>query len=197
MCLVDPNGTILYTITGMYSYSTFTFTTSCTIPTCLKPTNITVSNIGATSAVVSWTPAGTETAWNLEYKVSTDATWTVIPVTTTSYTLNNLTASTNYDVRVQADCGEGDVSDYTATSFSTSGCEISQQCQYTFVIGDDYGDGWNDGYLTVEQNGVTVATIEATDNYDEPSTETVYVMLCDNIVTSLVWHSLGNADLDI
>ena len=187
--LVDPNGTTLYTITGMYSYSTFTFTTSCTIPTCLKPTNITVSNIGATSAVVSWTPAGTETAWNLEYKVSTDSTWTVIPVTTTSYTLNNLTASTNYDVRVQADCGEGDVSDYTATSFSTSGCEISQQCQYTFVIGDDYGDGWNDGYLTVEQNGVTVATIEATDNYDEPSTETVYVMLCDNIVTSLVWHS--------
>jgi len=138
---------------------------------------------------VSWTPAGTETAWNLEYKVSTDSTWTVIPVTTTSYTLNNLTAFTNYDVRVQADCGEGDVSDYTATSFSTSGCEISQQCQYTFVIGDDYGDGWNDGYLTVEQNGVTVATIEATDNYDEPSTETVYVMLCDNIVTSLVWHS--------
>ena len=183
--LVDPNGTEVYTITGMDGYSTYTFTAACTAPTCPKPDNITVSNIGATSAEVSWTPAGTETAWNLEYKLTTAETWNVIPVTTTSYTLNNLTAFTSYDVRVQANCGEGDVSDYRTTAFATSGCEASQQCQYTFNLTDEYGDGWNNGYLEIQQNGITVAIVEMTTG--ETATETV--MLCNGVATSLVWFS--------
>ena len=183
--VLAPDETEIYTINGMYDYTTYTFTASCTMPTCPKPADITVSNIGATTAEVSWTSAGTETAWNLEYKVSTDATWTVIPVTTNPYTLNVLTAFTDYDVRVQADCGGGDVSDYRETSFSTAGCEVADQCDYTFILSDSYGDGWNGGTLQVQQNGIIVTTVEMTSG----SSATRTVTLCDNVSTSLIWSS--------
>ena len=183
--VLSPSEDVIFTSTGLTSGTLTTFTSSCTPPTCPRPADITVSNIGATSVEVSWTTTGTENAWNVEYKVSTDATWTVIPVTTNPYTLTNLTSLTNYDVRVQADCGSGDVSDYRATSFSTAGCEVTDQCTYTFNLTDSYGDGWNGGTLLVQQNDVTVATISMSDGY----TATETVNLCDNVSTSLVWSS--------
>ena len=187
--ILGPDEEEVYASPAMDSYTTYTFTTDCTMPTCLKPADISVSNIGATSVDVSWTSTGTESAWNVEYKVSTDATWTVIPVTTNPYTLTNLTAFTNYDVRVQADCGNGDVSDYRETSFATAGCEIADQCAYTFILTDSYGDGWNGGSLAVEQNGITVETLQAI-NHGYPysaSADTITLYLCDNASTALVW----------
>ena len=151
---------------------------------CPKPTNLTVTNVGQTSADLSWTPGDEETAWNVEYKESSASTWNVIPVTTPSYQLTNLTAITAYDVRVQADC-ESSTSQYATASFSTEACDAADQCTYTFNLTDSYGDGWNNGYLEVQQNGVTVATIVMLD--DETATETV--QLCDNVSTSLVWNS--------
>ena len=156
---------------------------------CATPENLTVTNIGMTSADVSWTAGGTETAWNLQYKEASAANWTTVPVTTTSYQLTNLTALTQYAVRVQADCGAGETSFYTTQSFATASCEASQQCSYTFNMSDSYGDGWNGGFLTVQQNGVTVATVELSNG----TSGTQAVNLCDNISTSLVW-SPGSFD---
>ncbi len=153
--------------------------------TCPTPSNLTVSNVTMTTADVSWTAGGTETAWNLEYKESTATTWTTIPVTTTSYQLNNLTGATLYDVRVQADCGGGDNSLYTATSFGTTLCASSDQCTYTFNLSDSYGDGWNNATLEVLQNGIHVTTMGMSSG-NSSTTETV--QLCDNMSTTLVWH---------
>ena len=136
--LLDPWGNEVFATSGTPSGTLTTFTSSCSPITCPRPADITVSNIGASTAEVSWTSTGTETAWNVEYKVSTDATWTVIPVTTNPYTLTNLTASTNYDVRVQADCGNGDVSDYRETSFLTA-CDVVTV--YPYLEGFEYGLG--------------------------------------------------------
>jgi hypothetical protein len=180
----DPNEEVVYNASSVSAGTLTTFTTNCTPPTCLKPISISVSNIGDVSADVTWVPGGTETAWNVEYKTSTDATWTVVPVTTTSYTLTNLTGYTTYDVRVQADCGGGDVSDYRSTSFSTQGCPAANQCTYTFNLTDAYGDGWNGGFLAVQQNGTTVTTLSLSSG----SSATETVTLCDNMSTSLVWN---------
>ncbi|MCR4965010.1 MAG: fibronectin type III domain-containing protein [Bacteroidales bacterium] len=184
--VTGPDGLLLYSSPSMSDYSTYTFVSDCTIPTCTAPTSISISNIGTTSADISWVVAGTETNWNVEYKEATATTWTVIPVTTNPYTLTGLTAMTAYDVRVQADCGGGDVSYYVETSFNTASCDVADQCTYTFNLNDSYGDGWNGGSLAVQQNGITVATL--TLDYGESSaTETV--TLCDNVSTSLVWTS--------
>ena len=186
--VLNSYGDVIYTSSGTPSGTLTTFTTSCTPITCPRPSSITVSNIGTTTAEVSWISTGTETAWNVEYKVNTDATWTVIPVTTNPYTLTGLTAGSSYDIRVQADCGGGDVSDYRESSFSTANCELADQCTYTFTLNDSYGDGWNGASLNVQQNGVTVATLSLSGS---SATETV--ALCDNVSTSLVWNS-GNYD---
>ena len=155
------------------------------ILTCPTPTNLTVTNVTTSTADVSWTAGGTETAWNLEYKESSATTWTTIPVTTNSYQLTNLTEATLYDVRVQADCGGGDNSLYAATTFGTTLCGPSSQCTYTFNLTDDYGDGWNNGTLEVLQNGIHVTTI----GMSSGSSATETVALCDNLSTSLVWHA--------
>ncbi len=158
---------------------------------CTQPTNLTVTNITQNSADVAWTAGGDETSWILEYKENSDASWTSVPLTTTSYTLTNLSSLTNYSVRVQADCGNDDVSFFTSTTFNTAACAAADQCTYTFNLSDDYGDGWNGGFLTVQQNGVTITTIGMTS--DSSATETVN--LCDGYSTSLIWTS-GDYDAE-
>ena len=180
------------------SYDGFALTVSCINNSCPAPTGLTVSNIGNTSANVSWTPGGSESSWVVEHKEASATSWTTATVSTPSYQITGLTGLTAYQVRVKADCGGGDESSYKTTSFTTPNCAASDACSYTFVLGDGYGDGWNNGYLTVEQSGSIVATLEA-ENHNVTSTQTydtVAVILCDNISTSLVWHE-GSYDDEV
>ena len=156
-------------------------------PSCPAPTGIAVSNIDLSSATVTWTPGGDEANWNVEYKEASATTWTVVPVTTTSYTINGLTSATEYDVRVQADCdpASSNLSSYDATTFVTGICAAADQCAYTFILGDEYGDGWNNGYLDIVQNGIVVSTVEAEHHGggNVQSYDTVTVMLCTGLGT--------------
>ena len=184
--LVSSTGplTLYFYSDGSVVKSGFTLTVSCYPNTCPKPTGLTVSNIGTSSADLSWTPGGSETSWIVEYKQASATTWTTDIANTTSYQLTGLTALTAYDVRVKADCGD-ETSLYATASFSTPNCAASNACQYTFSLTDDYGDGWNGGYLTIQQDGSNVAVIELEDG----SSATETVTLCDNQTTSLVWTS--------
>ena len=88
--------------------------------TCPAPTNPTAENVTATSADISWTANADATAWVLEYQTAGSSTWTVENVTTTpAYTLNNLTPSTTYTVRVKTDCGDEE-SGYATLTFTTA-----------------------------------------------------------------------------
>lgn len=92
---------------------------------CSVPESLAVNNVTTTSAAVSWTPAGLESAWNLQYKAASASSWTLVSnLTTPSYTLTNLQANTTYQVQVQANCGSG-VSGWTSSvSFTT----MDDQC---------------------------------------------------------------------
>ncbi|MCR4826540.1 MAG: fibronectin type III domain-containing protein [Bacteroidales bacterium] len=196
--LTDPFGTLLFTQTYPSEGSLYTFNSNCFAPTCPAPTGIMVSNIDMSNATVTWTPGGDEMNWNVEYKEVSETTWNIVPVTTPSYTINNLTAATLYDVRVQAECDpeNSNPSAYDATTFATSTCAAADQCAYTFVLGDSYGDGWNGGSLDIQQNGISVTTVEAL-NHGGGSTQSydsITVNLCDGISTSLVWTAGSYAD---
>ena len=87
-------------------------------PTCIEPSNVTVSNITDATAQISWT-AGTadQDLWQISYNDS------IINVNTNPYTLTNLTLGTEYTVNVRALCTD-DTSYWGAqpVTFSTSAC---------------------------------------------------------------------------
>ena len=183
--ITDPFGDTFYSVSDPSAGTLTSFTPSCVQSSCARPSSISVTSIGATTATVSWVPTGNESAWNVEYKPSNSSTWTVEPTTSNPHILYGLTASTNYDIRVQADCGD-ELSAYRDGSFSTAGCELSEQCPFEFVLTDGFGDGWNGAALNVKQNGVTIATMTV------PASDTTAIYqlaLCDSSTITLTWTS--------
>ena len=80
---------------------------------CLVPENLVASDITATTANITWTPQGEETQW--EVKITEE---NVIEVTTPSYTLTNLLPSTEYEIKVRANCG-AETSEWASVTFTT------------------------------------------------------------------------------
>lgn len=179
------NGTDVSPFSNLVSFNT--------LPTCPSPSGLTVSNISQTNVDLAWTSNGAETSWDIVYGAvgfDIDTEGTIVTATTNPFTLTGLTAATNYQVYVRANCGSGDISDWSSPiQFNTTICDLSEQCEYTFICTDSYGDGWNGGTLVIEQNSITIATIEAIDHHGSGNsyTDTFHVMLCDNISTTFNW----------
>lgn len=80
-----------------------------------KPKALTVSDVTANSAVLSWTAGGTETAWEVSYSTTSGNpdNGTIVSANVATYTLTGLTAETTYYAAVRAKNGE-DVSSWTS-----------------------------------------------------------------------------------
>ncbi|HOE05549.1 MAG TPA: fibronectin type III domain-containing protein, partial [Bacteroidales bacterium] len=143
---------------GWIGSATFT-----TLPTCLVPVSVTMSAVTSGSATVSWTEAGTATTWNVLYgpfgfNPLTEGTL-VEGITSTSYIIEGLDDATQYSVYVQADCGGGDLSNWTTvTSFYTQ-CGIIDEFTWLeeFTVWSDITQCWDltGGTRTVAQYGGT------------------------------------------
>lgn len=100
----------------------FTLEGTCTMVDCPEPTNLTVSNITATSAEISWNPVGTETEWEIEYGPHGFelGTGTVIVDNdgTVGEVITGLEAGTYYEVYVTPVC-DGDAYPAGPKGFST------------------------------------------------------------------------------
>ncbi len=95
-------------------WATITFTTEEeeTPEPCDAPTNVTVSELIPTTAVISWEG----TAETYEVTVGDKAP---VNVQTNSYTCSGLTANTTYTVKVRSICGEDNFSEFVTTTFKT------------------------------------------------------------------------------
>ncbi|WP_299271979.1 gliding motility-associated C-terminal domain-containing protein [uncultured Psychroserpens sp.] len=93
---------------------------------CPEPAGITVSNITATSADINWTAGGSETNW----EVAVQPIGTGIPSGPGAMTTNNpyvapgLTAVTDYEVYVRADCATDGFSNWVGPVNFLSGCAV-------------------------------------------------------------------------
>ncbi len=97
--------------------------TTADAPTSAKPTSLVVGAVDAYSATVTW--GGEGTAWSLQYKKASDASWTTVEgLTTPSYTLTGLDPTTGYVVRVQAVDGHAN-SLWTGTTFTTLESDVA------------------------------------------------------------------------
>ncbi|MBO6081355.1 MAG: fibronectin type III domain-containing protein, partial [Bacteroidales bacterium] len=112
------------------------------IPSCPKPTQVHVVNASNSSIELGWTENGTATSWVIEYGPVgfTLGNGTEVNVSSNPYTISNLTASTQYDFYVKADCGGGDLSNYTSAFTAATECDAITQLPYTENF-DTYGTG--------------------------------------------------------
>lgn len=91
--------------------------------TCPKPSDLVISNTQSSETTLSWTPGGTETAWDLYLTTSaTQPDSNTVPTASsvdTFYTFTGLEPNTFYKAYVRADCGGGDYSMWRGIDFRT------------------------------------------------------------------------------
>jgi fructose 1,6-bisphosphatase len=73
---------------------------------CQSVLNFKSTLIAKTSIQLAWDAFDSATSYRVEYKLATASTWTLNPaVTTNTDTIGNLTADTEYHIRVATICG--------------------------------------------------------------------------------------------
>ena len=94
--------------------------------TCRSVSDLTVSGITTTDALISWQERGQATQWIVEYDTAgfTPGTGNIDLVSTNSVSLQNLNINTAYDVYVKAYCGVGDTSFFKKATFRTNCASI-------------------------------------------------------------------------
>ena len=170
---------------GQDGSSAWAYTTFTTLPSCIAPTDLTITNITTSSAMVTWT--GSASSYNLKVN---DQVYNNV---NSPYYLRNLTAATVYTVEVQSICSATSTSSWTSTNFVTEFCEEANKCELTFVLGDSYGDGWNGGYLDVidAATNTSIANMAALNHNGNgvQSYDTLTLAVCDGRNIRFVWHS--------
>lgn len=110
------------------------------IPVCERPVNVNFTNITGNSATVNWNNTNNESSWNLMYKSIYDEEWTTISnISTNTYSLTGLMASSSYLVRVQATCA-GNPSHWSIDYIFNTACGNIVSLPYHENF-DTYGTG--------------------------------------------------------
>ena len=108
---------------------------SLTEAVCAQPIALNVT-VNDANAVVTWTAADTtQNAWTLEYKLEDHNEWYSVNTTTPTATLTDLQGSSNYNVRVKANCGS-ESSEWTYANFAV-GCVNGTITEETLTFGNE------------------------------------------------------------
>lgn len=169
-------------------------------PSCMPVSGVAVTSIGATTATVTFNTSG---APSYDVYALTSTSSVACSTSTTSGTANlfGLTPGTDYYIRVQASCGNGVYSILTSPIHIVTGlCDANEQCPVTFVLTDQYGDGWNGGELVVIDSltASTVATVAAVNHNlsNVECSDTVQMALC-NGRDYIISYTQGNFDQEV
>jgi gliding motility-associated-like protein len=161
---------------------------------CVPPANLSAGAFSTSSGTLSWTNGtfGTSTSW----EVAVQPAGASIPAgagtqtnINTNFPVTGLTAATAYQYWVRADCGNGTFSGWSGPFlFNTTICDVAG-CNYTFILTDTFGDGWNGGTMQVRQNGIVVGTLGAQITGAGPNNVTV--PMCNGLPFDLFWNAGG------
>jgi len=87
--------------------------------TCATPTGLHTTDIENHAITIAWNVDPDVSSWNIQYQPE-NGSWTSEVATTNSHTISGLEGRTTYAIRLQADCGNGNLSswspDVTATT---------------------------------------------------------------------------------
>ncbi len=106
---------------------------------CYPPTQLIADNITTTSADLTWTTHTSGSSWVVQYKLASDTTWGAENyVYSGSYSLQNLSSNTLYNIRVKSVCTTNE-SAWNTITFRTA-CDIISNLPYLESF-DTYGTG--------------------------------------------------------
>ncbi len=164
---------------------------------CLEPSNLSVSQIGETSAQLNWNQQTNPVDWLIYPAGANPETATPVLQSSSSISSNNtqvsnLTSNTSYDAYLRSNCAQDGLSDLEGpVEFTTAACQVSEQCEFTFNLIDDFGDDWNGAIIELRQDGQLVANLgESFVNGGDNFTETH--LLCTGSFIELIWVDGGN-----
>ena len=158
--------------------TTFDFTPG-EAPDVAKPTDLTVSYSGGTTAEVSW--SSTESAWDI------DLNGNVIENVTNPYTLTDLEFATEYIIKVRAKSGN-EVSDWSIPATFTT--DLSDEtCSITLALTDSYGDGWNGAAIQVVDalTGIVIGTVSNTNEAEKGEAQNYPMTVPNGRDINFVW----------
>ncbi|MGL2967567.1 choice-of-anchor L domain-containing protein [Flavobacterium sp. XGLA_31] len=191
---VVAGNTYYFVISTWATPQTTGYTLTIQAVNCPPPSTLSASNIGQTTAELSWVNPGA-TSWQVAVQPAGSPIPTgagVTANTNTNFVVSGLTAATAYQYYVRSDCGDGTFSVWSGPYlFNTTICDVSQQCNYTFRLVDSFGDGWNGGTMQVRQNGIVVATLTGPTAAQGTTPVNVTVTMCDNVPFDLFWNTAG------
>lgn len=145
---------------------------------CNTPSALAVNNISLTTAVLSWTAGGTETAWRIEVN------GTIQYVTTNPYTLTGLTPATQYTVTVSAVCDSDHESAWSTPLVFTTNQEQPDSTYYTITaVPNNASMGNVTGGGTFLENTVITLTASSKPGYH-------FVEWNDNVTDSVRNHTV-------
>lgn len=161
---------------------------------CAAPTGLVVNSVTENTATLSW-DLNNSTSWEVKVQPANSGVPTTAGVVTSSnsgFVASGLSSGTAYEYWVRSSCGDSSFSSWTGPkAFNLSICPIENQCNYTFILSDSYGDGWNGNTMSVLQNGIVVDSIGSsftTGSGPIPIT----VALCNGMPFELKWNTGGS-----
>jgi hypothetical protein len=172
-------------------------------PTCFKPTGLTYSKVYGHGATLSWLLNDeTQTAWDVQVSDTVSFSRIVALVENVNnhenYVLSGLDPETHYYVRVRANCGDGDVSDWSNTvNFTTTvacpaptGFAASEISGYTATLN---WDGYNENYTVSYRTAATaIGFFEAFNTSGIPTGWTQYSGLVDGVLADTIELTSGS-----
>ena len=128
--------------------------------------------------------------------------WETLSDIGSGYTLTALEPETEYEWQVRGrDCdGEGSYTEWSAVNvFTTEAlCAPEDQCELTFTLTDNYGDGWNGAAIDVydEATGILLATLTNNNlngitGYGTNELNTLTLAVCDGRELRFEWYPGG------
>jgi len=142
--VVVTGSTLTHTLTGLSANTSYTYKafiiyngqtiyggeqTFMTLPDdtpepCEVPTGLTVSAETDESISITWDADANVSSWNIQYSAA-GGTLSSATSNTNSYTINGLQPGTTYSIQVQANCGDGNLSEWSSavTGTTTTGID--------------------------------------------------------------------------
>ena len=117
------------------------------LPSCVNPSNLTATGITATQATLGWTEMGSASLYNVEVVTAgaTPSGTATDAGVSNPFIKTGLTADTNYEYYVQADCTGGDLSTWTGPFAFTTPC-VNFTPEYNADMSNHVPTCWNEAH---------------------------------------------------